>query len=85
MIRSETKTAIYATDSLGYPSNTEIRAAFTRHNGKLGESGSVQWLFEQKGIIEIDSAGRDADEITAWTWPYGTRQHAAPASPNDAP
>lgn len=28
LIRSETKTAIYATDSLGYPSNTEIRAAF---------------------------------------------------------
>lgn len=42
---------------------SEIRAAFTRHNGKLGESGSVQWLFEQKGIIEIDAAGRDADEI----------------------
>ena len=31
----------------------EVRAAFTRHNGKLGESGSVQWLFEQKGIIEV--------------------------------
>ena len=41
----------------------EIRAAFTRHNGKLGESGSVQWLFEQKGIIEIDASGRDADEV----------------------
>jgi len=34
---------------------SEIRAAFTRHNGKLGESGSVQWLFEQKGLIEIDA------------------------------
>ena len=42
---------------------SEVRAAFTRHNGKLGESGSVQWLFEQKGVIEIDAAGRDADEI----------------------
>lgn len=41
----------------------EIRAAFTRHGGKLGESGSVQWLFEQKGIIEIDAGGRDADEV----------------------
>src|SRR5205814_9272080 len=38
-------------------------AASSRHNGKLGESGSVQWLFEQKGIIEIDAKGRDADEI----------------------
>ena len=51
-----------ATDSRNRTA-AEIRAAFTRHNGKLGESGSVQWLFEQKGIIEIDASGRDADEI----------------------
>ncbi len=43
---------------------SEIRAAFTRHNGKLGESGSVQWIFEQKGVIEIDASGRDVDEVT---------------------
>ena len=43
---------------------SEIRVAFTRHNGKLGESGSVQWLFEQKGIIEIDATGQDADEVS---------------------
>ncbi len=42
---------------------SEVRAAFARHGGKLGESGSVQWLFEQKGIIEIDAAGRSVDEI----------------------
>ena len=51
-----------ATDSRNRTA-AEVRAAFTRHNGKLGESGSVQWLFEQKGIIEIDVAGRDADAI----------------------
>ena len=45
---------------------SEVRAAFTKHNGKLGESGSVQWLFEQKGVIEIstEDAGRDADDIS---------------------
>jgi YebC/PmpR family DNA-binding regulatory protein len=42
---------------------SEVRAAFTRHGGKLGESGSVQWIFEQKGIIEIDAAGRALDDI----------------------
>jgi YebC/PmpR family DNA-binding regulatory protein len=42
---------------------SEVRATFTRCGGKLGESGSVQWLFEQKGIIEIDAAGRSADEV----------------------
>jgi YebC/PmpR family DNA-binding regulatory protein len=42
---------------------SEIRAAFTKHGGKLGESGSVQWLFEQKGIVEIDAAGRSPDDV----------------------
>ncbi len=51
-----------ATDSRNRTA-AEVRAAFTRHNGKLGESGSVQWLFEQKGIIEIDAGTRDPDEI----------------------
>jgi len=42
---------------------SEVRAAFTKHGGKLGESGSVQWLFEQKGIIEIDAHGRSTEDI----------------------
>src|SRR3990170_3433449 len=42
----------------------EIRAAFSRHGGKLGESGSVQWLFEQKGVIEIDAPGNSADDVS---------------------
>ncbi len=42
---------------------SEVRSTFTKNGGKLGESGSVQWIFEQKGVIEIDTAGRDADEV----------------------
>jgi YebC/PmpR family DNA-binding regulatory protein len=42
---------------------SEVRAAFAKHNGKLGESGSVQWLFEQKGIIEIDAGGKSPDDV----------------------
>jgi YebC/PmpR family DNA-binding regulatory protein len=42
---------------------SEVRATFHKNGGKLGESGSVQWLFEQKGIIEIDAAGRSIDEV----------------------
>ncbi|OGN81826.1 MAG: transcriptional regulator [Chloroflexi bacterium GWC2_70_10] len=42
----------------------EIRAAFGRHGGKLAESGSVQWLFEQKGVIEIDADGEAAEEVS---------------------
>lgn len=43
---------------------SEIRAAFAKHGGKLGESGSVQWMFEQKGVIEVDVRGRDGDEAS---------------------
>src|SRR5256885_11315476 len=37
---------------------SEIRAAFTRGGGKLGEAGSGQWVFGQKGGIQIDTQGK---------------------------
>src|SRR2546422_5015276 len=39
---------------------SEIPSTFSRHGGQLGESGSVQWLFRQKGRLEINSTGKDA-------------------------
>ena len=30
---------------------SDVRAAFTRHNGNLGEPGSVGYLFSQKGMV----------------------------------
>lgn len=41
----------------------EVRSTFTRHGGSLAESGSVAWLFDSKGIISIDAANVDADEL----------------------
>lgn len=41
----------------------DIRAVLNRANGTLGETGSVTWLFEQKGLITINADGLDADEI----------------------
>jgi YebC/PmpR family DNA-binding regulatory protein len=32
----------------------EIRHAFTRHNGNLGEQGSTAWMFARKGLIVVD-------------------------------
>ncbi len=32
----------------------EIRHAFTRNNGNLGESGSVAWQFTRKGLIVVE-------------------------------
>jgi YebC/PmpR family DNA-binding regulatory protein len=41
----------------------EIRSVFTRNGGNLGEAGSVRWLFDQKGVIAIEGAENDSDEI----------------------
>jgi YebC/PmpR family DNA-binding regulatory protein len=42
----------------------EIRSTFTRHGGSLGGAGSVAWQFEQKGLITVDAAGKDVDDLT---------------------
>ena len=39
---------------------SDVRAAFTKHGGSLGEPGSVGYLFEQKGYI---LAGGDEDTV----------------------
>ena len=41
----------------------EVRCLFTRHGGSLGESGCVSWMFENKGVISVELAGADADEL----------------------
>ncbi len=38
---------------------SEIRHLFTKAGGSLGQPGSVAYLFERKGIIEIAAEGRD--------------------------
>ncbi len=42
----------------------EIRNVFSRNGGNLGENGCVDWLFEQKVVIEIPLEKLDADEVT---------------------
>ena len=43
----------------------EVRSVFTRAGGSLGEVGSVNWQFEQKGIISIEVVeGMNADDIS---------------------
>jgi YebC/PmpR family DNA-binding regulatory protein len=41
----------------------EIRSVFSRNGGNLGEAGCVDWLFEQKGVVEIPLEKLDADEV----------------------
>lgn len=43
----------------------EVRSIFTKMGGSLGESGSVGWMFEPRGLILIEPKGdQDPDEIT---------------------
>jgi YebC/PmpR family DNA-binding regulatory protein len=40
----------------------EVRHAFTRNNGNLGESGSTAWMFQRKGLIQIEKDAAPDEE-----------------------
>jgi YebC/PmpR family DNA-binding regulatory protein len=42
---------------------SEIRSAFSKHGGNLSDSGGVSWMFENKGVIGVDTTGKNADDI----------------------
>jgi YebC/PmpR family DNA-binding regulatory protein len=42
----------------------EVRNAFNRNAGNMGENGCVDWLFENRGVIEVELQGHDADELS---------------------
>ncbi len=41
----------------------DVRRAFNRHGGNLGENGCVAWMFEHKGYITIPLNGHDPDDL----------------------
>ena len=41
----------------------DVRHGFSKHNGNLGETGCVSWVFEKKGLILIDKAGVEEDRL----------------------
>jgi len=43
---------------------SELRFLFSRNGGSLGETGSVGWMFAQRGLIEVDAAKLDEDTLT---------------------
>lgn len=57
----------------------DIRAAFNKYGGNLGETGCVSWLFSQRGVVTVKNtmteeeileaslaAGADSYEYTTW-------------------
>jgi YebC/PmpR family DNA-binding regulatory protein len=41
----------------------EVRHIFSKHGGGMGESGSVAWMFNKKGVITLPNQGKTEDEI----------------------
>jgi YebC/PmpR family DNA-binding regulatory protein len=41
----------------------EVRSLFARHGGSLATSGSVSWLFDTRGVIVVEIAGAQAEEL----------------------
>ena len=41
----------------------EVRHLFSKYNGSMGESGSVAWMFDRKGIITLPIQNKSEDEI----------------------
>lgn len=60
----------------------EVRNAFNRNAGNMGENGCVDWLFEAKGIIEVELKGNDPDELSLEAIDMGA-DDVEPAGPDD--
>lgn len=41
----------------------DIRHIFSKHGGNMGESGSVAWMFEKKGIFTVTTEGKSEDDL----------------------
>lgn len=42
---------------------SEVRRIFTKHNGSLGESGCVAWMFDMKGRISLKADATDEEKL----------------------
>jgi YebC/PmpR family DNA-binding regulatory protein len=41
----------------------DVRHAFSKHGGNLGEPGSVSYLFDKSGVIVVDATRYDEDDL----------------------
>lgn len=43
---------------------SDVRHMFSKGGGSLAESGAVSWIFEAKGVIGVETARLDTDELS---------------------
>ena len=41
----------------------DVRHTFDKYGGNLGQNGCVAWMFDKKGVIEVDAAKANEDEL----------------------
>ncbi len=41
----------------------EVRHLFSKNGGSMGETGSVAWMFDRKGVITLPAEGKREDDI----------------------
>jgi YebC/PmpR family DNA-binding regulatory protein len=45
--------------------SADIRHAFDKHGGSLGEPGSVAWVFEKRGVVMVDGERYSEEDLIA--------------------
>src|SRR3712207_2596414 len=43
---------------------SDVRHVFSKNDGNLGTTGGVAWLFERRGVVLVEAAAADEDELT---------------------
>ena len=41
----------------------EVRHIFSKNSGSMGETGSVAWMFDRKGVVSLPAEGKKEDDI----------------------
>ena len=59
----------------------EVRSTLTRNGGNLGESGSVAWNFDSKGIILVGIDKENSEQVAAAANQWLGRNNNQPAGP----
>lgn len=42
---------------------SEIKHVLAKHGGKLGSTNTVMWMFEKKGVLHINTQGKNKEEL----------------------
>tara|TARA_Y100000590_G_scaffold413041_1_gene508510 strand:- start:3689 stop:4426 length:738 start_codon:yes stop_codon:yes gene_type:complete len=66
------------TDNRNRTSN-DVRSTFSRQGGNIGEVGSVNWLFDRRGMIVISGASTDLETISLESIDLGALDFSDPS------